>query len=94
MATTARRGLFETTQADYHAGVRVWRETTEDLYYEMLGVVPVAFATHGTFAMGEPYTHDYAGRPVYLFFGYNNGRYFAQHGTIRDFKSGRFGPLP
>ena len=88
------KDFVATVDADYDNGRRTWRETAEAIYTYFLGAVPPAFATHGIFAMGEPYTHDDRGRPVFLFFAERDGRYFAQHGTIADYKAGRFGPLP
>jgi hypothetical protein len=72
----------------------LWQETTEEIYDEMLCVLPPAFQSNGAFLVGEPVTHRncaITGNCVATYDGYyanyNEDKYFktAHEVTKKEF---------
>lgn len=64
-----------------------WVETTEERYYDMLGVLPpAAYGAKGAFQVGEPMDHK-GGRPTFASFKVENEKYFESEDalTYREF---------
>jgi hypothetical protein len=53
-----------------------WVETTEERYYEMLGVLPPECWTSLGFLVGEPMDHDNHGRPRFSAFIKMDGKFY------------------
>jgi hypothetical protein len=67
-----------------------WIETTEEKYYEMLGVLPPAWLTQDSFLVGEPYDHHaVSGAPRFAAYIHFGKRYLTSNRpmTIKEFKS-------
>ena len=65
-----------------------WCETTEHMYYEMLGAVPPKDMGAGGFLVGEPQYHNANGEAVYACFITNQGkpeRFQARYMTQAEF---------
>lgn len=62
-----------------------WIPTTENMYNEMLNVLPPRAWTGGAFLVGEAYTHNAEGYPVYACFKQVGNEYEARHMTLREF---------
>jgi hypothetical protein len=61
-----------------------WVETTEEMYFEMLGCVP-PIRHKGTFFMvGEPTRHNAKGEALYAAFNKTNGRFYAKYLTLSE----------
>jgi hypothetical protein len=63
-----------------------WVETTDEMYYEMLTVLPPARFTQRSFLMGDPFRTDSDGNKVYACFEYRQGGYFARFMTEQQFE--------
>ena len=63
-----------------------WCETTENMYYRMLEVLPPEAMGNNCFLVGEPYTHE-KGEAVYACFAANPDftRFQARYMTKREF---------
>lgn len=81
----------EMTEQEQHERVDLYSakgefcEVTEDLYWEMLEILPPAAMKGAAFLVGEPRRHDEHGHAVYMSFREHNGRYFATHETHAQF---------
>jgi len=62
-----------------------WIETTEDMYWEMLEVVPPRAQLSGRFLVGEAKTHNNEGKAVYACFRQAGTQFFAKHMTVNEF---------
>jgi hypothetical protein len=62
-----------------------WVETTQEMYYEMLGCVPPIRQKGGFFMVGEPTSHNENGEALYAAFNKNNGRFYAKYLTLSEF---------
>jgi len=61
-------------------------ECTEELYDEMLGVLPPRLMLSNAFLVGEPVTHNAQGMPVYDLFFCHEGKFYIGGGTtVKDF---------
>ena len=90
----SHRDFFAAVDADYKAGVKSWRETTEEVYHDMLNALPPAYFTQNAFSIGEPYTHDKNNRPVFTHFVHIGTRYFGLHCTLSEVRTNALPPLP
>ena len=63
----------------------LWIDTTEDMFDEMLEVLPPAAMGGGAFLVGEPMTHNDNGEAVYACFARVNGAFQARYMTRREF---------
>jgi hypothetical protein len=65
-----------------------WIETTEERYYEMLGVLPPASQAGAAFQVGEPMNHE-TGRPTFATFCERDGKFYESEDavTFRAFKA-------
>ena len=71
-------------------------KTTEEKFWEMLGVLPPAFQTGYGFLVGEPMDHNAQGQPRFTaFIEYPRGTFFESVGpmTIAEFKAVKVGAL-
>ena len=66
-----------------------WQEVTEEMYWEMLEVLPPSAWKGGAFAVGEPMTHDQLG-PVHETFVKLGERYFARDAHLMKFDPKRY----
>lgn len=73
-------------QADFEAGLNIWREVSEDFREQALNVLPPIYG-QGGFMVSEPYTHTSRGG-VYAAFAGIGGRYFARYLHRIDLNSG------
>lgn len=71
----------------YYENEGRWREISEENYNWYLGCVPPIAMSSSSFLCGEPYTHQNDGQGVYLGCRYDNGKYYAQLMTIKEYKS-------
>jgi hypothetical protein len=62
-------------------------EMCEEAYWHFLECVPPKVLEPGAYVCGEPYTHNSKGEPVYLCGIQGGKRYFAQYGTVKQFKN-------
>ena len=64
-------------------------KTTEEKYWEMLGVLPPAIMTGYGFLVGEPMDHNAQGRPRFSCFMEYRGEFFESVApmTIAEFKA-------
>ena len=53
-----------------------WKETTEERFWEMLGVLPPAIMLKGAFLVGEPYDHNDIGYPRFQGFRQEGEKFF------------------
>ena len=62
-------------------------EMCEDAYWHFLECVPPAAMESGAYLCGEPYCHNSEGKGVFLGGIERNGKWFAQYGTVKEFRS-------
>jgi hypothetical protein len=62
-----------------------WVETTEEMYFEMLGCLPPIRQKGGFFMVGEPTRHNAKGEAVYAAFNETDGRFYAKYLTLSEF---------
>ncbi len=62
-----------------------WVSTTENMYWQMLEVLPPRAQTRGAFLVGEASRHV-NGEAVYSCFKQTGGEYFAKDMTFKQFK--------
>lgn len=69
-----------------------WIETTEEMYWHMLEVVPPRCQTRSAFLVGEADHHNEQGHAVYAAFKQQGDSYSACYMTVAEFEamSGRF----
>lgn len=60
-------------------------EMCEKSYYHFLNCVPPLVHQSTAFMSGEPHHHNDDGESVHLCAIEKNGKYYAQHGTIKQF---------
>ena len=70
---------METTPTD-------WIQTTEKMYWDMLGAVPPRAHTNGAFLVGEASHSNAEGRNMYACFRKTGGQFYAKYLTIDQFK--------
>lgn len=66
-----------------------WKEVSEDRYVEMLEVLwPACWEGIG-FLVGEPWSHNREGQPVFAAFAKIDGAHYEAHGalSIREFRA-------
>ena len=63
----------------------LWTETNEETYWDQLGCVPPIQMNRNSFMVGEPYTHNEKGFPVYASFVKFRDRYFGKYDIIKNF---------
>ena len=63
-----------------------WVPTTENMYWEMLGVLPPRLQSRSAFLVGEADHHDSEGRAVYACFCQSGDQYRAKYMTTQQFK--------
>jgi len=61
-------------------------ETTEDLFFNMLGAVPPMIHKRGAFLAGEANHHNDNNEAVYAGFIEIEGRFFARYATVKEFQ--------
>jgi hypothetical protein len=64
-----------------------WIQTTEKMYWEMLGAVPPRAHTNGAFLVGEASHSNAEGRNMYACFRKTGGQFYAKYLTIEQFKT-------
>jgi hypothetical protein len=66
-----------------------WKKTTEERYYEMLGIVPPAEMTGLGFLVGEAMDHNSRGRPRYAAFARVNELFYEADEplTVAEFRA-------
>ena len=70
-----------------YKGERRWVETTEDMFHEMLNIVPPRAQTCWAFLMGEAWDSNADGKAIYeAYKADGNGRYFAKYMTVKEFE--------
>lgn len=62
-----------------------WIETTEAMYWEMMGALPPRKMTRAAFLVGEPLRHNHEGRAVYSCFTRLGDTYKAKNLTTKQF---------
>ena len=62
-------------------------EMCEESYDHFLGCTPPMVQRGGSYVSGEPYKHNEQGRAVYLCGLSRHGKFYAQYGTVNDFKT-------
>ncbi len=62
-----------------------WIPTTENMWWQMLEVLPPRAQTRGAFLVGEA-SHHVGGEAVYSCFKQTGGEYFAKNLTVKQFK--------
>jgi hypothetical protein len=62
-----------------------WREVSYRIYLEQLKCIPPAKMSHGCFMVGEPYTYDDEGYPVYTAFVAYHNRYFCRRDSVKNY---------
>jgi hypothetical protein len=62
-----------------------WIETTEAMYWEMLGCMPPERMAGGKFLVGEPADHNERGEAVYACFKKLGARFYARYLTVSQF---------
>jgi len=67
------------------AAPEAWIETTEDMYWEMLGALPPAKMLGQNFLVGEPLRHNEKGEAVYSCFTKLGDTYKAKNLTVAEF---------
>lgn len=60
-----------------------WKLTTEEKYWEMLGVLPPAVMTSLGFMVGEPFDHSPEGYPRFEAFAEVDGRFYVHTTPLR-----------
>lgn len=61
-------------------------EMTENAYWHFLECVPPKIQERNCYLSGEAYTHNSKGEGVYLSAIEKNNKFYAQMGTIKDFR--------
>ncbi len=66
-----------------------WNQVTEERYWEMLGCLPPEVMTGMGFLVGEPMSHNAAGRPVFSAFAQWQGKFYEAKEclTVAEFKA-------
>jgi hypothetical protein len=77
---------LEVAADNWNKGKKVWVETDEELYDEMLCVLPPDFHARGAFAVGEPKTHIGSTPIYYCFKEDKQGFYWVQVMSIDELK--------
>jgi hypothetical protein len=62
-----------------------WIETTEDMYFEMLGVLPPRKMVGDSFMVGEPLRHNGKGEAIHACFTKLGDTYKARNLTLVEF---------
>lgn len=70
---------------NFYKNIKEWVEVSKQYYWDALEAVPPAYHKNMVFACGEPYTHNNDGEPVYLFFKADNGKYWTQLMSKKEF---------
>lgn len=70
------------------ASPEAWIETTEAMYFEMLGVVPPRAHIGGSFLVGEALRSNGKGESVYSCFTRVGNNFKAKNLTLKEFKEG------
>lgn len=65
-----------------------WIPTTEDMYWQMLEVLPPRAHAGGAFLVGEPLRHNSEGKAVHACFLKAGPNYFARNLTVEEFRGG------
>lgn len=65
-----------------------WIDTTESMYWQMLGVLPPRKMSRAAFLVGEPLRHNEEGRAVYSCFAKLGDTYKAKNLTVKQFNEG------
>jgi len=79
--------LWAVMAENYYAGNGEWVPTTEEMYREMLNVLPPVCQRGGSFLVGEPWNHNAEGQAVFAAFSRHGEHYKARYMTLREFKS-------
>lgn len=90
----SHKEFFAAIRADFLAGAQVWRETSQEVFDDMLGALPPAYMGPGSFAMGEPYTIDGKGRQIFTYFIERSGRCFGLYCALCQIRDGSLPALP
>lgn len=64
-----------------------WVPTTEEMYTEMLNVLPPAATGRSCFLVGEPSHTGRNGETMYACFVARQGQYLARYMTLQEFRS-------
>ena len=67
------------------ANPELWIDTTENMFDEMLEVLPPRALGNDAFLVGEPTSHNDYGEAVYACFARNHGAFQARYMTRREF---------
>lgn len=70
---------------NYYQNKKEWVEVSKEYYWDCLETVPPAYHRNMVFACGEPYTYNNSGDPVYFFFKADNGKYWVQLMSKKEF---------
>lgn len=62
-------------------------EMSEDAYEHFLGCVPPLEMCSSSFICSEPHHHNSQGKGVYIACISKNGKYYAQYGTLSQYKT-------
>jgi len=76
--------LWDEMRRRFDAGDRSWIPTTEEMYHEMLNVLPPAYWRGGVFAVGEPWRHTGDNRPIFACFRASHGAHSARYATLAE----------
>lgn len=68
------------------ANPTAWIPTTEQMYWEMLEVLPPRLMTGSAFLVGEAHHHNAEGQAVYACFSQTGENYRARYMTAQQFK--------
>lgn len=82
--------IFDQTEVDWKAGVREWRECTEEFYWHCLEVLPPTVMRAGAFLLGEPYIHDGQGYAVRQCCIQVGKKYYTMLMNRPEFNEGKF----
>jgi hypothetical protein len=70
---------------NFYKNIKEWVEVSKEYYWDALEAVPPAYHRNMVFACGEAYTHNDDGEPVYSFFKADNGKYWVQLMSKREY---------
>lgn len=79
--------LWAAMRANYDAGLPAWVRTTEEMFMEMLEVVPPRCQTAGAFLVGEPWSTNAANENVHAAFRFDGGGHWARYMTVPEFRA-------
>ena len=75
------KSLWDAMESD----MSVFHETTEDMFYDMLGCVPPIRQRRKSFLVGEASYHNKRGEALFACFLSKDGRFYAKYMTLREF---------